>query len=69
MKKHQIPLRQALLHLRACRPIAFPNVGFVVQLKAYEHKIFNGQCSEVPVRLEELFGFDSPDQAKQLVPG
>lgn len=50
-----MPLRQALLHLRACRPIAFPNIGFLVQLKAYEATIF-GKCSDVPLRLEKLFG-------------
>ena len=55
MKKRGYNLRDSLLHLRACRPIAFPNVGFLVQLKAYESTVF-GKCSDVPLRLEKLFG-------------
>ena len=54
-------LRNALLHLRACRPIAFPNIGFLVQLKAYESTIF-GCCSDVPLKLEKLFGIESLPQ-------
>ena len=30
MRKQGLSLRTALLQVRACRPIAFPNVGFVV---------------------------------------
>lgn len=67
MNKQGLTLRQSLLHLRACRPIAFPNIGFLVQLKAYESTIF-GQCSEVPLKLEILFGIVSakkvPGQAE-----
>ena len=55
MKKRNYPLRDCLLHVRACRPIAFPNIGFLVQLKAYESTVF-GKCSDVPLRLEKLFG-------------
>ena len=55
MRKQRLDLRQSLLHLRACRPIAFPNIGFLVQLKAYESTLF-GKCSDVPLRLEQLFG-------------
>ena len=55
MRKQGLPLRQALLHLRAVRPIAFPNIGFLVQLKAFESVTF-GRCSEVPLKLEILFG-------------
>ena len=54
-------LRNALLHLRACRPIAFPNIGFLVQLKAYGSTIF-GCCSDVPLKLEKLFGIESLPQ-------
>ena len=57
MRKQGLDLRQSLLHLRACRPIAFPNIGFLVQLKAYESTIF-GQCSQVPLKLELLFGIE-----------
>ena len=57
MRKQGIPLRQALLHLRACRPIAFPNIGFLVQLKAFESITF-GRCSDVPLKLERLFGIE-----------
>ena len=55
MNKRGYTLRDSLLHLRACRPIAFPNIGFLVQLKAYESTVF-GKCSDVPLRLEKLFG-------------
>jgi len=55
MRKQGLTLREALLHVRACRPIAFPNIGFLVQLKAYEATIF-GSCSDVPLKLEKLFG-------------
>ena len=58
MKKQRLDLRQSLLHLRACRPIAFPNIGFLVQLKAYESQVF-GKCSDVPLKLEQLFGIES----------
>ena len=44
--------------MRACRPIAFPNIGFLVQLKAYESVVF-GKCSDVPLKLEKLFGLTS----------
>ena len=67
MRKQGLTLRQSLLHLRACRPIAFPNIGFLVQLKAYESTIF-GQCSEVPLKLEQLFGITSQVNAAG-VPG
>ena len=46
-----------MLHLRAVRPIAFPNIGFVVQLKAFE-SITLGSCSDVPLKLEILFGIE-----------
>ena len=59
MRKQGLPLRQALLHVRACRPIAFPNIGFLVQLKAFESTLF-GQCSDVPLKLEKLFGIEAP---------
>jgi len=55
MRKRNMPLKDALLHLKACRPVAFPNLGFLVQLKAYESTIF-GKCSAVPLKLEQLFG-------------
>ena len=61
-------LRNALLHLRACRPIAFPNIGFLVQLKAYESTIF-GCCSDVPLKLEKLFGIESLPQEGEDVGG
>ena len=59
MKRQGLTLRESLLHLRACRPIAYPNIGFVVQLKAYEAKIF-GKTSEVPFKLWQLFGIPDP---------
>lgn len=57
MKKQGLTLREALLHLRACRPIAFPNIGFLVQLKAYE-SLVHGSVSDVPLKLEKLFGIE-----------
>ena len=59
MKKQGLTLRQALLQTRACRPIAWPNIGFLVQLKAFESTV-HGQCSDVPLRLEKLFGCEAP---------
>ena len=59
MKKQGLTLREALLHTRACRPIAWPNIGFLVQLKAFESTV-HGQCSDVPLRLEKLFGCAPP---------
>ena len=53
-------LRDSLLHVRACRPIAFPNIGFLVQLKAFESTLL-GQCSDVPLKLEKLFGIEVTD--------
>ena len=61
MKKQGFTLREALLHLRACRPIAFPNIGFLVQLKAYESTI-HGSISDVPLKLEKLFGIEEVKQ-------
>ena len=49
------------MHVRACRTIAFPNIGFLCQLKAYESTIF-GECSDVPLRLEKLFGIEIPQK-------
>lgn len=43
--------------MRACRPIAFPNIGFLVQLKAFEATV-HGRVSEVPLKLERLFGIE-----------
>jgi protein-tyrosine phosphatase len=36
IKKMRVPLNEGLDHLRKCRPIAQPNIGFIIQLKAYE---------------------------------
>lgn len=41
-------LKQALDHVRTKRPIAQPNPGFMIQLKAFEKVIF-GVLSEVPI--------------------
>ena len=68
MKKRGYPLRDSLLHLRACRPIAFPNIGFLVQLKAYESTVF-GKCSDVPLRLEKLFGIPLEQLKKESEEG
>ena len=48
MKHGGLDLRTALNHLQRQRPIAQPNIGFIVQLKSYEKSIF-GQCSDVPI--------------------
>lgn len=61
MAKQGYTLREALVHLKACRPIAEPNLGFVVQLKAFEISLF-GKSSEVPLNLMKLFdpeGFEA----------
>ena len=47
--------------MRACRQIAWPNIGFLCQLKAFESKTF-GECSDVPLRLEQLFGVQPTKQ-------
>ena len=39
-----------------------------MQLKAYESSIF-GQCSDVPLRLETLFGIVRPEAAEGKAPG
>ena len=62
MKRQGMSLRDSLLHLRACRPIAYPNIGFLVQLKAYETKIL-GTTSDVPFKLWQLFGIPDPSIA------
>ena len=48
MKHMRFDLKTGLAHLRACRPIAEPNTGFMAQLKAYESKEF-GKMSDVPL--------------------
>jgi len=39
-----------------------PNLGFVVQLKAFEIDLF-GEPSDVPLQLAKLFGtYEKPDE-------
>ena len=45
----RVPLNEGLDHLRKCRPIAQPNIGFIIQLKAYEAQQL-GKMSNVPIR-------------------
>ena len=47
MAKQRVVLKDAVIHLKARRPIAEPNVGFTIQLKAFEKAVF-GECSDVP---------------------
>lgn len=49
----KLDFRQSLDHLQRQRPIAQPNIGFMVQLKNYEMQLF-GKCSDV--RLMPLTG-------------
>ena len=49
----KLDFRQSLDHLKRQRPIAQPNIGFMVQLKNYEMQLF-GKCSDV--RLMPLTG-------------
>jgi len=46
--KMRVTLFDGMDHLKKCRPIAEPNVGFLIQLKAYEGKIL-GKMSNVPL--------------------
>jgi len=45
-------LKEALEIIRVNRPIAEPNPGFIIQLKAYEKMLF-GSLSDVPVILNK----------------
>ena len=45
-------LKEGLELVRAKRPIAEPNPGFIIQLKALEKELF-GKLSEVPVFLSK----------------
>ena len=60
MKNMKLPLDKCLRHVKSCRPIALPNVGFVIQLKAYEKQLF-GKLSPVPLNLEKFFANQSSD--------
>ncbi len=50
MGRKNISLREGLDLVRSKRPIAEPNPGFMIQLKAYEQLLF-GQMSDVSVFL------------------
>lgn len=50
MKEMQVDLKTSLDHLQKQRPIAQPNIGFLIQLKQYEQDLF-GKCSDVPIRI------------------
>jgi len=48
IKQMRLDLKTAYSHLRACRPIAEPNSGFLTQLRHFEEKEL-GSMSEIPV--------------------
>lgn len=52
MGRKGMNLKEGLDLIRSKRPIAEPNPGFILQLKAYEKSIF-GVLSDVPVFLSK----------------
>ena len=52
MKEMQIDLKTSFEHLKAQRPIAQPNLGFLMQLKQFEKDLF-GTNSDVPIKASE----------------
>ena len=48
MAELKTDLKESIDHLKQRRPIAQPNIGFIVQLKNYEKELF-GKCSDVPI--------------------
>lgn len=52
MGRKNMNLKDALELVRSKRSIAEPNVGFLLQLKAYEKSLF-GVLSEVPIILSK----------------
>jgi hypothetical protein len=48
MSEMQLDLKESIEHLRSRRPIAQPNIGFLMQLKNFEKELF-GKISDVPL--------------------
>jgi hypothetical protein len=48
MSEMQLDLKASIEHLRSRRPIAQPNIGFLIQLKNFEKELF-GKNSDVPL--------------------
>jgi hypothetical protein len=58
MGRQQMTLREGLDLVKSKRPIAEPNAGFIIQLKAYEQSLF-GKLSDVPIFLSKVKNEDN----------
>ena len=45
MHRDRLSLKEAYEHVRACRPIVFPNAGFYAQLVELEKKMYDGKST------------------------
>ena len=45
MNEMKVNLKESYEHLKACRPIAQPNIGFVLQLMGLEKQLFGSNSS------------------------
>lgn len=63
MKEMKLDLKTSLDHLQKQRPIAQPNIGFIIQLKQYEKDLF-GKCSDVPIMIPKTEKEKAAEKAK-----
>ena len=66
MSKKNIVLADAFALLKEKRPIIEPNIGFLVQLKAYEKTLF-GKCSKFDWIPEKYVKSKSDDKESEVV--